>query len=130
MSWDKLPTHDEWSTAKKGCGADKILRDEWHIGEHLEKYHKLGKDKGFDRYYALVDLHSKFTRYKDALTTKDKAKACTDLLNKMVKVINYAKTKQGKILQKFPDLKKYVDLQAAKAKIIYSAVEVGKEFDT
>jgi hypothetical protein len=128
MPWNKIPTHQEWSTAKKGCGSDDLVRDQWHIGKHLEDYHKL--HDGVDKYFALVPLARKFKDYKDALNPKAKTPQQKDLVQKIATVITWTQGKRQRCLTKYPKLKEYVDLQKAKAANIFNAVELGKDIDS
>jgi hypothetical protein len=121
MAFDKMPTHTQWSNAKKGCGADKLVRDQWHIGEHLDKYHA-NKDKATAKFFALKDLKSKFDRYQDALKGKDKAKTCTTLINDIVALVAKIGGKIKKLEDKHPLLKAHSEAEAEKLRDVKLAI--------
>lgn len=83
----KLITKAEWSGKKKASGTDELLRDQWHIGDHLEEYVKLDV-KAFDkRLEKLADIRRKFGEYRKALVEKDKKKAFADFVTDLDKIV-------------------------------------------
>jgi len=121
MAFDKMPTHTQWSNAKKGCGADKLVRDQWHIGEHLDKYHQ-NKDNAASKFFALKDLKSKFERYRAALKGKDKATTCTTLINDTGALVAKIDAKIKKLENQYPLLKAQSDAQAEKLRDVKLAM--------
>jgi tetratricopeptide (TPR) repeat protein len=98
----KLPTKEQWSTKKTTAGTDDLVRDKWHIGKHLEEYHKL-KFENFDaRIESLTELKRKFGEYKKAIIKEDKAKKFTEfttdidsIVKRIGKDVDEAETKKG-----------------------------------
>ena len=83
----KILTHAEWSKLKKDAGADDAIRDQWHIGDHLDKYHKLPATDSAGQLEALTDLQQKFVKYKKALVEKNKDDKFEELITEIASII-------------------------------------------
>ena len=119
----KTPTHTQWSKVKKDNGADNLLRDKWHIGKHLDSYHKAKAKEKLKRFLVAEELERKFKDYKAALKKKDTENTCGAVYTFIDDAVNHLKAKLtkfnsstvGKEIKKLKDKRAEEDQQKLRA---------------
>ena len=109
--------------------------DKWHIGKHLEEYHKFKFDAFDARIESLTELKRKFGEYKKAIIKEDKAKKFTEfttdidsIVKRIGKDLDEAETKKGIAAGDTTAMKKLCDEHLELRKNVVSIVtEVAKE---